>query len=393
MGNWVTLPAPAVTGYSGCTEVHALDENTLLVAGLSPPAGVEGLTPAFLKTTDGGQTWSGKAVSELGASSNGRAAQLHFADAMVGYMAWDSGVRAIAVTTDGGATWSASSVPAGEPQYVYAIDGTTALASGRIGTSSAIWRSANTGKTWTPVYTGAAVLRAGRIMMFDDRVGLAQTERLARTTDGGQSWSPLSVGFRWNGPWSRVSATQAFVIYNSTGGISHLYRTDDAGQTFTLVGATTLPCTASALAFLDPMHGLLGCGASQRTTSDGGVTWIAEPPPPGWSADETCMAWPSATAAYVLGAPSGDMRAIKRTGDLEPMDGVVDASIDGALDASFDGALDAPIDALAASEAGAGQTNPGTGDGGGGCCETGGGGSGPAILAAGLALVLARRRR
>jgi len=400
MGNearadWVTLPAPNVTGYDrGCNEMQALDANTVLIAALGPPVIGTGFTPAFIKTTDGGQTWSGGAVTQLGSSLAGREAQLHFASANVGYMAWDGGGTKIASTTNGGTSWTPTNVPAGTPLFVWALDATTALASGNNAGQSAIWRTTNNGTSWTPVSTGGTGTSGGRIIMFDGNVGIAQggSTGVLRTTDGGLTWNPVSNGYL-NGPWSKVSSTEAYILGSSSGS-NRLYRTGDAGQTFAQVG-NTLPCPALSVAFRDSTHGLVGCssaGAMGRNlyTADGGLTWTNEAWPAGWTVNgstsgngATCMVWPAATAAYAHndGAPTEDVRAIKRTGDPAPM-------VDGAPDAGV------PVDASGGTpgdDAGGGGGGNNSGGDGGGCAA--GGESGGPLIAAGLLVVLARRRR
>lgn len=392
--DWVVLPAPSVTGYDrGCNEMQALDANTVMIAALGPPVIGTGFTPAFLKTTDGGQTWSGGAVTQLGSSLTGRAVQLHFASATVGYMAWDGGGTKIAVTTNGGTSWTTTNVPAGSPQYVWALDATTALANGKNGNTSMIWRTTNSGGTWTPVSTGAAGTVGGRIIMFDANVGIAEggLTGVLRTTDAGLTWNPVSNGIM-NGPWSKVSATEAFLVL-SMSGTPMLYRTGDAGQTFAKVG-NNLPCPALSVAFRDSQHGLIGCSSAlgmgrNLYTADGGLTWANEAWPAGWTVNGAasgngakCMAWPAATAAYAHndGAPTEDVRAIKRTGDPTTM-------VDGAPDAGV--AIDAPGGMPGDDAGGGGGGNNG---GGGGGCDAGGG-SGATWMAAGLVFVLARRRR
>jgi uncharacterized protein (TIGR03382 family) len=404
MGNearadWELLPAPNVTGYDrGCNAMQALDANTVLIAGLGPPVIGQGFTPAFIKTTDGGLTWSGGSVTQLGTSLTGRKTQVHFANATVGYMAWDGGGTKIAVTTNGGTSWTQTNVPAGAPAFVWALDATTALASGTNANQSTIWRTTNNGTTWTPVSTGTTGTAGGRIIMFDGSVGVAQggSTGVVRTVDGGQTWSPVNnpMGLGLvNGPWSRVSSTEAFIL-GSSSGANRLYRTGDAGQTFAQVG-NTLPCAALSVAFRDSMHGLLGCSSAQSMgrnlyTSDGGLTWTNEAWPAGWNVmgstsgnGATCMVWPAANAAYANndGAPTSDVRSIKRTGDPTTM-------VDGAPDAGV--SIDAP-GGMPGDDAGMGGGGNNSGGDDGGC--NAGGGAGATLVAAGLVLVLARRRR
>jgi photosystem II stability/assembly factor-like uncharacterized protein len=219
------------------------------------------------RTTDGGQTWTAaqlpKAVfTQAGGISQ---VQLDFLDAGHGF-AFLSGNSAKGAndsdlfwTADGGRTWSADR-PTGDGHQ--GIAGTVAFASANDGLivnalhGKGMVVTHDGGRTWTdaalalPAGSAGAQLFFGQSVFFGGRSGL------------------LAIDFQAD-----------------TKGITRVYRTSDAGSSWTM--ASTLPpgVSVSAISFLDPQRWIGLTGSEVIRTADGGRTWARSPAvgPPGYA--------------------------------------------------------------------------------------------------------------
>lgn len=153
------------------------------------------------RTTNGGQSWATVSVSSITDFINA----LHFTDNLNGIFLGDpkNGRWGIGRTTDGGATWSlVTGLPAPQPNETGLV-GSRFFMGNRIWfgtTQGRVFYSTNGGSTWnvstidptamvlhlsfTTATNGIAIYRQGSGSFAEDFV--------ARTTDGGQSWTKLS---------------------------------------------------------------------------------------------------------------------------------------------------------------------------------------------------------
>ncbi len=130
---------------------------------------------------------------------------------------------------------------------------------------------------------------------YDGFNGLLSTNPVldfTRTTDGGTTWIPGTMGSDTTLAFSNISAisaTEAWVAMhrfgNTTGGGGGLFHTIDAGLTWTQSNATTIFNSASFpnfVHFKDAMNGVAGGNVNDGyfeiyKTSDGGTTWTRTP--------------------------------------------------------------------------------------------------------------------
>jgi len=189
--------------------------------------------------------------------------------------------QALVASTDAGATFSVYRSPcttglggdleASSDSVVWAVCPTGMLAGAL--------RSADGGRTWSPLAAGRELDNAARVAPADDDTAVFATgdgTRLLRTTDGGRAFArvyPRTAGF-----WEFVGFTDARTgtgIRATAGGTATVVvRTLDGGATWhelaTPAQATPPP---RALAFRTPDVGLAGTGGTISATTDGGRTW------------------------------------------------------------------------------------------------------------------------
>jgi photosystem II stability/assembly factor-like uncharacterized protein len=209
------------------------------------------------RTTDGGQTWKKaqlpKAVFNLGEILP--PVQFDLLDATHGF-AFLSGNLAkgrndsdLFWTADGGRTWSADR-PTGSGNV--GIEGTVSFATANDGVivnavhGSGIVATHDGGRTWTdatfvpPPGLAGAQLFFGQPVYIDGRSGL------------------VAIDFQ-----------------TDTGSDNHVYRTLDAGSSWT--DAATLPAGLFAITFLDQQRWIGTNGSVVVRTTDGGRTWASSP--------------------------------------------------------------------------------------------------------------------
>ncbi len=130
-------------------------------------------------------------------------ASLHGLSIVNANVVWASGTGGTFVrTTDGGETWQAGTVPGGEKldfRGVYAVDAKTAyLMSIGNGNESRIYKTTDTGKTWSLQYSEQNPKAFLDCMAFWNAThGIAVGDavdgkaELLTTSDGGAHWTPL----------------------------------------------------------------------------------------------------------------------------------------------------------------------------------------------------------
>ncbi|HEY6922461.1 MAG TPA: hypothetical protein VI653_03250 [Steroidobacteraceae bacterium] len=187
-------------------------------------------------------------------------ASLHGLSIVNANVVWASGTGGTFVrTTDGGETWQAGIVPGGEQldfRDVYAVDAKTAyLMSIGNGNESRIYKTTDTGKTWSLQYSEQnpkafldcmAFWNATYGIVVGDAVN--GKSELLTTSDGGAHWTPLrpeSMPPAKDGEGSPASGTcvatysekkgrqEPWHAWFVTENASRVFHTADAGKTWT----------------------------------------------------------------------------------------------------------------------------------------------------------------
>ena len=144
--------------------------------------------------------------------------------------------------------------------------------------------------SWTPQASGVTVRLRG-VSAVSDRVAWASGEgnTILRTEDGGTTWKKLAnptavaaerLDFR---DVDAVSATTAYVLSIGAGTLSRIYKTTDAGLTWTMQFANAdADAFFDAMAFWDADHGIAVSDTVKGTfviitTEDGGRSWNRVP--------------------------------------------------------------------------------------------------------------------
>jgi photosystem II stability/assembly factor-like uncharacterized protein len=229
-------------------DVTALDSNTAYF-GSGPPGG----TASVIHTSDGGNTFDTVSVASFAEFVN----TIHFFDPLNGILIGDpltnSSRWGIGITSDGGQSWQSLGKPIStQGSGVSSWNNATCWVgtNGWFGTNSQhIWRTTDRGQTWAPAETP---FQNSLGVAFDDDAthGLAcfQPESgvgnngIAFSTDSGTSWQQLTTL-----PMDSLSPASVAFIPNSNIAIltsdMGIYRTTDLGETWSPIG---IPVSYSA---------------------------------------------------------------------------------------------------------------------------------------------------
>ena len=239
--------------------------------------------------------------------SSGVTARLRGVSAVSDRVAWASGSGGTIVrTSDGGASWQRLTIPDAEKLDFRDIDAVSAdvayVLSIGSGESSRIYKTTDSGKTWTLQFTNTDPKAFFDAMAFFDATrGIAFSDSvdgqlvILRTDNGGAAWTRVSTAglppaldnegaFAASG--TNVTMIGRDHVWIGTS-VSRVLRSSDGGRTWS--AATTPVATGSSagifsIAFRDTDHGIVVGGDYRKEseavdnaaiTSDGGKTWTA----------------------------------------------------------------------------------------------------------------------
>jgi photosystem II stability/assembly factor-like uncharacterized protein len=284
------------------TAVSMLDGQRAAVVG-------PGLTA--LTTSDGGATWQGTATQ-----TTRTLRAVSFANASMGIAVGDGGD--ILRTGDGGLTWiSASTVNIGRGlQFPFngidVIDASTAVAVG----GAAVVRSADAGDTWSEMdWRVDGVAPPTKVSFLDSQQGLAVAgPSIVGTTDGNR-WTHRYTsedGARFN-DLHFVAAGLAVAV----GDENAILRSTDGGQSWTPVAVAVAPANLLGVHFADSRVGW-AVGVRQSDyyglilkTTDGGLSWRAQSHPGRVSLRDVFMVTP--TTGVIVGGEGSSRGIVLRT--------------------------------------------------------------------------------
>lgn len=280
--NWKLKPVALASGL-WLGGVFAQDSSTawVLVTDLNctPPGSV-------LKTTDGGDTW----VKQTTAFLNSAACPMfvYFFDANHGVCAGDqaTGNFEVFTTTNGGENWmlvSPDSIPKNLSGEISAINNHVVIGDTLwFGTSQGrIYRTHNRGRSWAAFDVGLG--RAFVSCAFQDaynglaiRVLANQSNQVARTADGGKTWTVLSSPAPIPGNIRHIPGTQNSYML--------CYDFDPPaarGSAYTLNGGETWirvdNVSHQIPAFVSPTIGWVGSGFRGGSTTNSIYKWAGAP--------------------------------------------------------------------------------------------------------------------
>jgi len=275
------------------------------------------------RSNDAGRTWDAVAPTET--LTNVQATSLAFvSDDPEGEVLAATELAGFYRSADGGRTWRAmaSDLPRGEGQTIHRLAASPDV--GRDSTlfaaaTSGVWVSRDRGRTWsrTPGPAPAETLALSPAFARDRTLVAAGHI----STDAGQTWAPLGEGSGF--PWRAIAFSPAFETDRTLWAGRKaapgealdylLYRSNDAGRTWTPVVSSTLRQTAIldiALVAVaaDPMRVFVGTETGLLMSRDNGATWTRPAGVPSRrvaSVVARLLTAPFTTAVVAVGAEDG----------------------------------------------------------------------------------------
>jgi photosystem II stability/assembly factor-like uncharacterized protein len=260
-GQWWSVQRLKVTGviFNRYEDIKTMDIHA--PSGLAIAAGAGGV---IFRSTDRGATWQSVGYPALSPEIPPSFHKLHIVNANVAYMLArdpDGGNRNIWKTTNGGLTWTWSQITTGELYDVEFVDENLGFI---VGSDATHWQGArlgyyktvNGGATWTHRVIETPHTLLDTMKMANANVGyLMGAGYVARTTNGGQTWTPTSIGEGrlWNSMFARGNE-----VYAGESGYDNpqpkLWKSTDTGQTWTALGAGEAPLHLDAITMTPSGH-------------------------------------------------------------------------------------------------------------------------------------------
>ena len=248
-------------------QVRLLDANTVFI----------GAGCLLRRSDDGGTTFKRILATSSERSCPATVTSFYFTTPLVGYVLLSDGT--VQRTDDGGqsfqqrtavpGTAATGASPAAPPSDIWFISDTTGFAT----SGGAIYKTTDGGNSWTPVFTGGARLHS--FFFASTLVGYAagDAKTILKTVDGGTTWSAQTVpGDAPAADVTKIRCASTTRCLASTAQGDQLLRTDDGGNTWTSIKASTNRIFAAAF---NTTSAATAVGQSGATviSANGGENW------------------------------------------------------------------------------------------------------------------------
>ncbi|MDR6969278.1 photosystem II stability/assembly factor-like uncharacterized protein [Flavobacterium arsenatis] len=224
---------------------------------------------SIAKTVDGGLTWYATVANS---SSSGFSA-LYFLNESTGVAART--MSGLYRTIDGGETWNEMGALSENTIHSFSFVGEVGYATGSYGS---IYRTTDSGLSWEYVGFNNSMGDAtdfNGIFFVDSNMGFATGDRgrIVKTTDGGASWNEYGFFYR---DISSLASPDGTTLYARSG--SDILASENSGDTWEIRGNLGVPGTTlqnAPLKFVNVQVGYAASGLHLYKTSDAGQSWSA----------------------------------------------------------------------------------------------------------------------
>lgn len=169
------------TNMTSISNLFFINDNTGFATG---QAFVSNFAPDFIKTVDGGATWT---PLDVPVTSDERLDALFFTDANTGYVAGQTGK--IYKTTNGGTSWTTLFDSTAEIKDIFFINANNGFA---VGSNGTILKTTDAGATWTAKTSGdTSFINAVKFTDATTGIAVSTSGKILKTTDSGETWTTV----------------------------------------------------------------------------------------------------------------------------------------------------------------------------------------------------------
>lgn len=221
----------------------------------------------FLKTVDGGETWTKYEYFSR------ELYDMQFLDDLHGYVCGQG--NTILKTLDGGETWSSTTSTSygnSDLNGLYFTDLNTGFATGERGR---ILKTTDGGATWLPFAPFYDDISEFQIVGDNTMIVLIKNNTYMRSDDLGATWTKLTSPnhYSYTSDFFFPSSQVGYSLGGGTSEGNSLFKTSNGGQVWTKLG-TTNNDNSGGLYFFNDNHGLIGGENGTFETTNGGQTWV-----------------------------------------------------------------------------------------------------------------------
>jgi len=279
---WLAFASPLPDSSCRAVAVSPQDSNTVFA----------GTDSTLFRSSNGGQNWT-KAQTGL---YSPRVDAIVFHTARPGWVYAGLGMGGMLRSTDYGQTWvkiegaiesqpilSILSVPSSQVLYATSAN-------------NAIWKSTDNGVNWGKIASEIAYSLISPANNPNDVYGCGWGGKVIRTTDGGQTWTPLNIPTTLTVFALAAHPSNPAVLYAAAE--DSVYRTTDGGLKWTKLTQTSIvQCRIVALNPQNPDIIYAGSWSGLYMSTDAGATWFRRNPGFRYAAVERITTTPTAIYA------------------------------------------------------------------------------------------------
>jgi len=251
-----------------------------------------GLNGNVFRTDDGGATWTQRV-----SNTTNTLAAVTFPDANTGYAVGFNGT--IIKSNNGGVSWTAQTSGTTEDLCAVSfIDVNTGYAVGGQTSIGKIFKTTNGGTTWSPVSISSGVLWTCYFLNANTGWVAGSGKAIYKTTDGGSTWTSHLAVTLANVDVNSIQFLDANTGYIAMG--DGIEKTTDGGLTYSEVYSVS-GLNLFSLSFVNTQKGwTVGTTGALAMTTNGGANWTTQSG--GGSGTNMCVHMKSGTLGYAVGS-------------------------------------------------------------------------------------------
>lgn len=225
---------------------------------------------SLLKTTDEGKSWT------LKKTSNYTFNDVFFTNETTGWLVTNYN-KEVFKSTDGGETWTAiTTLPSQLPSYyslkkIFFLNEQTGWIVGQNGT---ILKTTDAGASWSFQNSNTTnTLQSIHFIDTNNGIAVGDNSTALTTTNGGETWIIRSISSDIGQYLTSAQFTSPMIGWAVATNDSRLFKTTNGGVSWSSITIGNYPSSYTGLQFFDETNGILYGYSTISRTEDGGANW------------------------------------------------------------------------------------------------------------------------